>query len=132
MILDNKKDFFEATKPVFEDVEVKDGVFIRVSEMTATDFVTLWTDPAYQVDGKEGVLSLQKITPALIVGSVVNEKGDRLFSDKDTVDLERKVGSAIFLKLGAAARRLNGVSGTEEKNSEASPAEDSSTGSPSN
>lgn len=127
MFIASKNEFFDVARPAVEDVEIKNDVFVRIAEIPATAFVDIWTDPKHQVEGKEGVLDLRKLTPALIAGSAVTEDGERIFDDEDIADIEKKVGSSVFLKLGAAARRINGV--VAEKNSEASQGENSSSGS---
>jgi len=129
MLIKSKEEFFEAVKPEHEDVEISDGLFIRLEEMGAPDFAKIWTDPAYQVEGKEGSIDLQKITTAMIVLSAKDASGARIFSDADTDGFEAKVGAGRFIKLSTAARRLNGLGAKEEKNSDASPEEGSSSGS---
>ena len=129
MIVSSKEQFFKECAPTSEDVKVKDGLSVRITEMSATEFINLWVNPDFRAEGNNDAIDLRKITPALIVGSATDEDGIRIFSDEDAANLEKKVGSAVFIKLGTVARRINGISGAEEKNSEASPEECSSTGS---
>jgi len=110
-----------------ETVEIEGGEVI-VSEIGAADYIKLWSDPKNQKatgekvikDGKEEdvmVIDMSKFTPALIAYSVVDEAGERLFTDEDVAVLGRS-SQGIFLKLAEKARKMNGLSGNESKNSE--------------
>jgi hypothetical protein len=118
-----------------EVVEIEGGEVI-VSEIGAADYIKLWSDPKNQKDtgekvlkdGKEEpvlVIDMSKFTPALIAYSVVDEAGNRLFSDAD-VDAVARSAQGIFLKIAEAARRINGLSGEEQKNSVETESESSS------
>lgn len=132
-IIANKEELFKVAAPVTEEVEVSPGTFVKMTEIPATEFVKIWLDPSFQADDKEGSLDMRKITPALIVRSIVDSNGDRIFTDDDAATIGIKIGTVAFLKLGMVARRLNGVVGVDsnEKNSEASQG-NSSLDSPSN
>ena len=91
-----------------ETVEIEGGEVI-VSEIGAADYIKLWSDPKNQKatgekvikDGKEEdvmVIDMSKFTPALIAYSVVDEAGERLFTDEDVAVLGRS-SQGIFLKL---------------------------------
>lgn len=114
-LIKSKEEFFEKAAPAFEDVEISDGFFVRVREIPASEFTAIWSNPKYQVEGKEDAIDLKKITPALIQASVVNSDENRIFEDMDAEGLEAKIGAGKFFRLGAAARKLNGVVETEKK-----------------
>jgi hypothetical protein len=108
------------------EVVVVEGGEVIVSEIGAADYIKLWSDPKNQKDTgekviKDGVeeavmvIDMTKFTPALVAYSVVDEAGERLFTDEDVTLLARS-SQAIFLKLAAVARKINGLSGEEIKN----------------
>ena len=114
-----------AMKLKTEVVEIEGGEVI-VSQIGAADYIKLWSDPSNQKDTgekviKDGVeeavmvIDMTKFTPALVAYSVVDEAGERLFTDEDVTLLARS-SQAIFLKLAAVARKINGLSGEETKN----------------
>ena len=102
-----------------ERVPLKNGDAI-VSQIGGADYIKLWRDPKNQMqeDGKD-VIDMARFTPALISYAVVDEAGNRLFTEEDIEKLSR-FNSDVFLKLADPARRLNGLSGEEEKNSDGS------------
>ena len=99
------------------------------------NYIKLWTDPRNQkVVGNELVngvevpkteVDMARFTPALISYTVTDEAGNRIFSDDD-IDILSRSAQGPFLKLAEVARRLNGLSGEEVKNSEDSQKESSS------
>lgn len=121
MALD-KSAILAALKPQTEEVEIPGGTVI-VSQISATDYINLWTDPTMKGDG--GEVDMAKFTPRLVAACVVDEAGNRIFTDEEA-DLLGKGASKPFAILADAARRLNGLSGEETKNSEPSPNADSS------
>jgi len=138
MALD-RSSLLNAMKLKTETVEIEGGEVI-VSEIGAADYIKLWSDPKNQKDtgekvlkeGKEEavmVIDMAKFTPALIAYSVVDDAGNRLFSDEDVTLLARS-SQGIFLKIAEASRRINGLSGEETKNSSETEADSSSTVSP--
>lgn len=98
---------------------------VIVSEIGGADYIALWTDESNQ-KVKEGFLDkdgkpvtevdMTKFTPALIVKCVVDENGNRIFTDADA-DFIAKGARGPFLAIAEAARELNGMSGDAEKNS---------------
>ena len=96
-----------------EEVELGAGTVI-VSEIGAADYIKLWSDPKNQ---KDGTIDMSRFTPALIVYAVVDETGNRIFTDAD-VDILARSSQGPFLKIAEVARKLNGLSGEETKNSE--------------
>ena len=103
-----------------EVVTLKNGDAI-VSQIGGADYIALWSDPKNQKKDENGkdVIDMARFTPALISYSVVDEAGNRLFTEADIEKLAR-FNSDVFLKLADPARRLNGLSGEEEKNSDGS------------
>jgi hypothetical protein len=102
------------------------GGEVIVSEIGAADFMSLWTDPRYMgEDGKNP--DIPKLMPALVVRCLVDEEGQRIFSDEDAEMLGRK-SPAAFNRIAQAAKDLNGIGDQEQqvKNSEPSTVEDSS------
>lgn len=112
-----------------EVVEIGKGKVI-VSEIGASDYISLWSDPKNQKatgemvlkDGKSEpvmVVDMARFTPALIVYAVTDAAGNRIFTDED-IDLIARGSQGPFLKIADVARRLNGMVGDEVKNSEGS------------
>lgn len=101
-----------------EEVELGAGTVI-VSEIGAADYIKLWTDPKTQ---KDGTVDMARFTPALIAYAVVDETGNRIFTDAD-VDILARSSQGPFLKIAEVARKLNGLSGEETKNSESDQSE---------
>jgi hypothetical protein len=107
-----------------EEVELKTGTVI-VSELNGTDYLDLYTDPQYQIDG---VMDLKKLRPAMIARCVVDQDGNRVFSDEEA-SVVAKSASKPFLKLMEAVNRVNADSGDEIKNSEETVSDSLCTGS---
>lgn len=95
-----------------EEVEIAGGT-VLVSEIGATDLINLYTREDL-LDGEKKI-DMAKFTPALVAYAVVDEQGTRIFSDADIPALE-KASPAVFTKLSEAAKRLNGLTGEEQKN----------------
>lgn len=99
-----------------------DGGEIIVSEMGAVDSFALFTDRKYQ--DKDGVIVMAAFAPALLVRSLVDDAGARLFTDTDEAAVSR-LPSRLFNDLVAVAMRINGMSDAAHseqiKNSEPSP-----------
>lgn len=114
MLLD-KTAFLEATKLKTEDVEIPGGK-VRISELSGTDFLEIYTNPKYKT-GDE--MDMVKFTPALLACTIVDESGSRIFTNEDVEEIGRRTKD-VFLQLAKVAKRLNGLSGEEIKNSEAS------------
>jgi len=91
------------------------GGTVYLAELGASELVELWNLP--EVQDKEGSIDIQKLTPRLIVRGLVDGKGMRLLEDNDLPCVAEGRLEA-FTTLAAVARRLNGLSGDIEKNSE--------------
>lgn len=131
MIITEKNAFLDQAKLKKELVDIGDGHQVFITELEATTFYPIWLDPEYAAEGGGGAVDLRKIIPALLARSIVDEEGNRLFADEDAADLA-KISPSTYFPLSEAVRRLNGISGVEAKNSEASPEDGSSSGSQSN
>lgn len=84
-----------------------------LSEIGAKDLMDLYTRKELQ--NESGDIVMSKFIPALVAKSVVDDAGNRIFSDEDAALLE-KAASARFSALARAARRMNGLAGDESKN----------------
>lgn len=90
-----------------EAVTVEGADDIIISEMGAADSFVLFTDPKYQ-DGNGG-FSLPLFAPAMLVRSIVDPDGNRIFGDDEEHVIARLPGR-IFHTLVDAALRINGLS----------------------
>ena len=133
----NREEFLEEGKLATEMVTLKSGKTVIVSEIGGADYIKLWSDPANQKesgkiliaeDGTEKpelVVDMSRFTPSLLAYSLVNDNGERLFTDEDIPTLSR-LANVPFLKVSEVARKINGLAGEEAKNSKAIPPEDNS------
>lgn len=121
-----------------EIVTLKSGD-VRVSQIGGSDYISLWTDPKNQketgevvikngVEEKVTTVDMSRFTPALIAYAVVDVDGNRVFTDED-IPLIARLASGPFLKVSEIARKLNGLTGEEVKNSEDNQSDFSSTAS---
>lgn len=131
MIISDKTSFLDQAKLKKELVDIGDGHQVYVSELEAKALFPVWFSQEFEVDGKPGVVDLNKVLPALLARAIVDEDGNRLFADEDAEALS-KINPQTYVPLSEAVRRLNGITGDGAKNSEASPEEGSSSGSQSN
>lgn len=106
----NREQLLAALQLKKEVVEI-DGGSVTVSEIGATDYLKLWDEHRTADD----TIDMATFTPALIAACVVDEKGERIFSNEDTALLARSA-SKPFFALSEACRRINGLSGEETKN----------------
>lgn len=105
-LISNKKDFFESSKLETELVEIGDGKSVLVTELNGPDFGDLWTDERFEVE--DGGVDVGKMLPILIARTVIDDKGNRIFTDKDAPKIE-VMKARIYLKLATVARNLNGI-----------------------
>lgn len=112
MLITDKTELLKSLELKSEVVEI-DGGEVNVSEIGAADYIKLWTDPANQTDG---AVDMAKFTPKLLAYCITDSCGNRVFSDDDVPAISR-TSHGPFLKLAEVARRLNGLSGEEVKNS---------------
>jgi hypothetical protein len=108
----NRDALFKLMELKKEIVELGDGEVI-ISEIGATAMIDLYTRK--ELHDADGNFIMGKFTPALVALSVIDEIGNRIFSDADILLLE-KASPIYFTKIAEVARRLNGMSGGEAKN----------------
>ena len=108
-----------------EIVKLDEGEVV-ITELSGPDYMKLYTDPANRkmVDGVEA-MEMGRFQAALIVYGAVDEKNERIFKDED-IEAVMRMSNTVFFKLAEAARKVNGMTGSEEKNSEETEADDSS------
>jgi hypothetical protein len=116
-LISSKDAFFAAAQPAREEVEIRDGKKILVTELGADEFLGLWWSPQFAGE-QEGTVNLAKFIPALVARCVIDKNGSRILDDSDIEQLG-KTSRDIYGRLAEVARRLNGL-GVKEKNSEAS------------
>ena len=103
---------------------------VKVSTISGPDYIKLWSDPANQKETGEFVLKdgvreavkvidMSRFNAALLTYAVTDLEGNRVFSDED-IDKVMRFSSGPFLKIAEVARKLNGLSGAEVKNSDGS------------
>jgi hypothetical protein len=121
-----KDEMFAELKLNTEVVELASGKKVIVSEISAPDYSKLWeiegvtTGESGEVDkdgNKTVSVDMGKFTPALLAYTIVDENGERIFTDEDIPKLA-KSASGPFLKIAKVAKRLNGLLGDEGNVSE--------------
>jgi len=95
------------------ETETVDGVI--VSEIGAEDSMRLWLAP--ELKAPDGGVDMVKFTVALVTCAIVDDAGNRIFNDEDRPRVGR-FKPAKFNRLSAVAKKLNGLTGEEVKNSE--------------
>jgi len=108
----NKAEILNEMRLKTELVEISKGKEVIVSEIGAADYIKLWTSTS---GDKDGHVDMAEFSPKLVAFCVVDEKGERIFSEDDIPALIRS-SNKVFEKLAEVARRLNGISGEEAKN----------------
>lgn len=93
-----------------EAVEV-DGGQILVSEIGAADSFALFSDPENQDAAKN--IRMAIFGPKLVAMCVVDDDGNRIFSNEDAPALAR-LHPAVFGQMLNAAMRVNGLLGGED------------------
>jgi len=109
----NKKQLLEKLVLKTEEVFIGEDS-INVSQIGASDFIRLWNNPDHRNDGD---VDMSKLLPALVAASIVDDGGNRIFTDEEAAILSRS-SREPFAILANAAKRLNGFMGDEIKNSE--------------
>lgn len=112
----NRESILEAAKLKTEVVELEEGSVI-VSEISALDYNEI-CELSKKPDCDE--VDMKKFTPTLLAFGIVNENGERVFSNED-IPLLAKLAQKPFMKIADGVKRLNGLIGDEAKNSEAIP-----------
>ena len=93
-----------------ETVEVEGGQ-VLVSEIGAADSFALFSDPDNQDENKN--IRMATFGPKLVAMCVVDDDGNRLFSNEEAPALAR-LHPVLFGKLVNAAMRVNGLLGGED------------------
>ena len=110
-----------------EFVPLDGGKGVTVTQMSAPDFLDMWEK--LPKDEEDRIKNIE-LNVTLLSYCVVDEEGNRMLTDESDVEALRKSNPKAFNKLMNAARKLNGLDGEIEKNSEASTGEGSPSGSP--
>lgn len=96
----------------WEDVEVPEwGGMVRVRGLTGAERDAFEAEMVEQ-RGKKVRMDMQNFRAKLVVRSVVDEEGKRLFSDKDAPQLGQKSAAALQ-RVFEVAQRLSGLSDTD-------------------
>lgn len=111
-MLFSRDEILKAIEAKKETVSLDDGEVI-IREIGAADLYGLYQREDIKDD--KGEIDMVKFTPALIALSVVDENGQRIFSDEDIPLLEEASPQKLKI-LSDAAIRMNGMKGDEEKN----------------
>ena len=115
-----KEELLGELKLKSETVEIGDGL-VNVSEVSAVDYITLWTECSEETDKKDKdgnpitTVNMSKFIPRLVAFSVTDETGKRMFADEEISAFER-AAQGPFSKIAEVAKRLNGLGA--EKNVE--------------
>lgn len=128
-----KEQILGADRRKFEDVKVKEwGGVVRLQELSASER-DLWESEQITVanDGSSAKFNPKHARARLIVRSLVDETGKRLFTD-DEVAAVGSLSASTIARLFNKARALNAISSEDikelEGNSDADPSDgDSST-----
>lgn len=125
----SKDQILEATDIAYQTVSVPEwGGEVRVASMSGTDRDAF--ESSLVIVGADGAVSrnLDNMRVKLLVMTLVDESGNRMFSTDDLAMLGRKSAAAIE-RVYAVATKLNGIGAQAEadaeKNSSAAPSGDS-------
>lgn len=129
MTLLSKSAILDASDLKHEDVHVPQwGGTVRVRTMNGIE-----RDEFRAAIASEGDVPVGKFSAALLVATIVDESGARLFTAEDMAALQAKSASSLDAP-AAVAMRLNGLGGNAvgeaEKNSESGQSVDSGSDSP--
>lgn len=102
-----KEEIFTTVVLKREKVEIPElGGDVYVSEMTGADSDE-WEQSLVGSDGKR---NLKNITAKLVVATLVNENGERIFTEDDLPRVA-KLPARILNKIAIPADRINGLTG---------------------
>jgi len=108
-----KEDILKAEDLDFEDVEIKEwGGSVRVRCMTGTER-DAFEASIYEIKGNKANIIRENFRAKLIARTLIDEKGERLFSDKE-INLIGKKAAKSLEKIFTVAQKLNGLSQTDE------------------
>ena len=116
-----KEDILKIQDLQFEEVEVPEwGGKVKVRMMTGTERDS-FEQSIMKTEGKEIVRDMANMRAKLLVRTICNEDGSRIFTDKDINVIGGKSAAALE-KVFEVAQRLNKLSASDaeslEKNSE--------------
>lgn len=107
------------------------GAFIIVQELTGEQRDEYDSSLWMQRGAKKPKLSLEHATARLVVLSVVDEQGDRLFGDDEVLSVSRRLGAGLLKRIAEAAKELSGITDDEiEELAETKKSPSEGTGSP--
>jgi len=117
----NRDEILESGKLKTEVVELEKGSVI-VSELSGDVYMEVC-----KLSRKEDLdeIDMQKFQPLLICAAIVDESGNRIFS-KDDVEIIKGRSKDFYFKILSVANKLNGLSGSAEKNSDDSQSSEAS------
>lgn len=108
----DRKSLLEEMQLKKETVTLKTGNVI-VTEVSAAEYLDAMNSPLAKDD--KGEFDGAKFTALLATRCVVDGKGKRIFTDEDT-ELIRSGSARVLNRIGAAVKRVNGLTGDETKN----------------
>ena len=104
----SKEDILSKSDLPFEDVDVPEwGGKVRVRTMTGSQR-DAWETSVYVTKGDVVEVNRDEFRAKLLARCIVNEKGERLFTDKEISALSGKSSKALD-RLFAVAQELNAV-----------------------
>lgn len=107
MPLLTKAEILSAADLPTEDVPVPEwGGTVRVKTLTAGELA------AFQDQFANGTRSIRVVRERLAAATIVDESGNRVFSDDDVAALSAKSGAALD-RVFAAASKLNAITGRD-------------------
>lgn len=108
----NRDQILEVADLKTETVSVPEwGGEVIVASMTG-EARDVWEQSLVVAEGGKSRANLENIRARLVVATVVDENGNRLFTDKDVAILGRK-SSAALERVCKVAQRLNGLTATD-------------------
>ena len=109
MALLNKEQILLAKDLPSRDVNVPEwGGTVRVRTMTGLERDS-WEASVFEMKGKEVQAKRENYRATLLARCIVDENNNRIFSDKDVLELGRKSALALD-RLAEVAHELNGIS----------------------
>jgi hypothetical protein len=110
----NKDQILAADDLPYEDVEIPEwGGTVRIRTMTGAER-DAWEAGITVVKGGKSIVDPTNFRAKLVVITVVDDEGNRIFSDGDAPALGRKNGAALD-RAYSVSRRLNGITSEDEK-----------------
>ena len=112
-----KEDILKVQDLQFEEVDVPEwGGKVKVRMMTGTERDS-FEQSIMKTEGKEIVRDMANMRAKLLVRTICNEDGKRIFTDKD-IDVIGGKSAAALVKVFEVAQRLNKLSASDAESSE--------------